>query len=183
MRPEHVLSDFHPKLRTLYDYWSSLPRDPVPGRESFDILDVAEIATDLVLGERKSENMLELRMVGTNIVSRARMDPTGLNYFELMAPGIKAAEIYNTSCQYEHPCGCLVERLESFGTERLIRTQLLSLPLASGTNPFGIAVLVEADHRPGDHIPFPFSGTSRNMRGYFLDIGAGVPDMPFRLGD
>jgi hypothetical protein len=79
------LSQWHPKVRRLYEHWHGLRPGPglLPGRQHFDPLSVVELMPNLwMLGIDEASGRYRYRLVGTRMVEGMGRDLTGHWYGE-----------------------------------------------------------------------------------------------------
>ena len=76
----------HASLRICYDYWlGKVSANPAPSIGEIDLLDLSQIAPNLILLDVETGPEFRFSLVGTHVVERFGIDPTGMCISQLPA--------------------------------------------------------------------------------------------------
>lgn len=173
---ETVLDILHTAgARRFFEYWNSLPKkDFVPDRKDFNPAAIYSLMPSISILEVLSREHMDMRFIGTDLVERIGMDPTGGNYLDLMIPSARETFLDILYTQLSQPCGRHNIMLSRHESGLLNRVEVISLPMthvASG-NPLVISCFEKTESIGVDD-------GGREVRGFdhlrWIDIGAGVP--------
>lgn len=162
--------------RQFMEYWNSLPKAGVlPDRSDFNPTAIYKLMPAITILEIVSPDRVEMRLVGTDLVERMGIDPTGRNYLDSIAPAARLPYLEMLNRQINHPCGRLsiLKTREASGI--LSQVEVLSLPMSHRLS--GHPLIISYF---GSTESVGFDGDeTREVRGFedvrWIDIGAGVP--------
>jgi len=120
----------HPTNAQLLDYWRSKLSGPTPPpKAAIDPTEMPRILGDLVIYERLEPTHFRVRVVGTRVVARIGVDPTGSNIFELMASRFRSDVIAAMNRVLDEPCIQVTTVRDRFDSGREALVEVLRLPL------------------------------------------------------
>jgi len=148
----------------------------VPPRKAFTPATARAPLPYLSILEFKSPQLLLVKLVGTAIVNRTRIDNTGRNMLDLMPPELRADAIAGFRELLDTPCGATYISHENYG-DVAIPIEILSFPFAdaAGRPTLIISLSVETDRqelmlRGEDPMALSTIFSKRT-----IDLGAGAP--------
>jgi hypothetical protein len=161
--------------RRFFAYWDSLPKvDHVPDRADFNPAAIHKLMPIVTLLEIMSPDRVEMRLVGTDLVERMGVDPTGQNYLDTFEPEGRKRYLDLINTQISHPCGrrSMLHTREASGI--LSTVEVLSLPM---THVRSGHPLIVSCFEPTQAVGFDAGGRAvRDVDDVvWIDIGAGVP--------
>jgi PAS domain len=147
----------------------------VPPRRTFNPASARAVLPYVSMIEIKEPRIAQVRLVGTAIVNRTRIDNTGSNMMDLLPPETQEWSWNHFRRLLETPCGCTFLAQEDYERTSVL-IEIVSFPLADQDNrpQFIVSLSIETDRQNlmlrGDqamHIA--------DLHGYrYIDIGAGV---------
>jgi hypothetical protein len=169
----------NPRGKNFFDHWRNLPRrngGVIPSSE--DYLDQAPAA--LMAGifiHEVIDDALVVRFMGTDLVSRWRRDDTGKIFGEHMGLHAQSRLVAVGQAIVGQPCGMVQHgKMETtIGRAAVFEAILLPLAVELGRAPRMVIFSSMLDSLEREEFGRQFSDAgTRN----WLDVGAGVPDMP-----
>jgi hypothetical protein len=169
--------------RDLGLYWAGLPKRPVlPNRSDFDPADIPRILPHVVFHDLRSPGRSILRVVGTRVVERFGLDPTGRDYTDFVAADRRARAYEELWKVARHPCGMHVTMRAVFEGGRSTTAGALGLPLQADADPEGRFLVFVDELLPDEgarpewwdtraHPLLRFEVLARS----YVNIGAGIP--------
>lgn len=161
--------------RRFFEYWDSLPKTGfVPDRKDFNPAAIYPLMPSVSILEIVSRDHVEMRFIGTDLVGRIGMDPTGHNYLDLMKPSARESYLDMLHTQIERPCGRKSIMLSRHVSGLLNRVEAVSLPMTHKVS--GHALIISCFEKTET---FGIDDGEREVQAYedikWIDIGAGVP--------
>jgi hypothetical protein len=147
----------------------------VPPRAAFQPSSMRKLLPYLAMLEVQGPEVILVRLVGTAIINRGRVDMTGKNLLDFYPPAERDWAMRHHLRMLKTPCGSTFLSREDFG-DVANYTEIVNYPLAdeAGAARFILGIAVETSRREllmrGD-AQMQISAFS-NQR--FLDIGAGI---------
>lgn len=161
---------------TLWRYWSSLPRQGfVPFRRDFDPGAIRGILPIICILNHVGPGDWRIRLMGTGVVERARVDFTGRNFLDLMPEEQRAAEDWRLREMTSRPCGAFGVRRSrrASGIEYFVRT--VAFPLRADDGEARLLISSNEELRAGGHPVDSRVQIFNPVSRAYIDIGAGVP--------
>ncbi|HEX7775771.1 MAG TPA: PAS domain-containing protein [Parvibaculum sp.] len=175
----HPVDFNHPGFTAFYDYWQSVrPGAGIPTSSAFDLLEIAGWLSDVTVLDVASLNVATVRFVGTGLVERLGIDPTGMNVLSMQAKNSfdRAARGYHAMANL--PCGGMARYVSVYSSGREAIARSLYLPVATPTGEPPRLVSMSAREEGGgvyaDPIERTVTGTKILSLDWF-DLGFGVP--------
>jgi len=169
------------------DYWFSLKStvpDGIPTRAMFDPSRIVPLLPYILIHDLSVPDRSTLRLVGTGIVQRLGVDPTGSNYLDLVEPGARANSHHHLLTTARHPCGMRLISEVRYRNGKITVAEALGFPLYNArTDSVMMMFLDDLVEQPQFHYAPP-DQPFEVLRGYnreYIDVGFGVPnlvDMP-----
>jgi hypothetical protein len=155
---------------------------PFPQRSDIELKSFARFAPLMVIIEPDPQKVaLPFRLTGSGFFDLLGFDLTGMDYLDLVDPAIKQ-DAYNAvvACML-HPCGLWQSTpTQIAGGERAF-FELTILPISkSGDAADHVLIFVTRERRPDGAIP-NIQRVEHTTIWHWIDTGAGVPEMTFRL--
>jgi hypothetical protein len=123
----------HPINRQLLEYWrGKIEAAAPPPKTAIDPTEIPRILGDLVIYERLEPMHFRVRVVGTRVVARVGVDPTGGNIFELLGQRFRADVIAAMNRVLDEPCIQVTTVRDRFASGREQLVEVLRLPLCDG---------------------------------------------------
>jgi len=165
--------------QALWRYWRGLPaQDCVPHRRDFDPMAIARHLPSISITERLGPGEWRIRLAGTGIRERAGVELTGVNFLTLIDPARRDLEERRLELLLAHPCGTATLRAGRRVSGLVVQDRTVALPLRD--NEGSVRLLVSSSE---DMAADPAALDNR-LTGFqilerrYLDLGAGVPEMP-----
>lgn len=168
------------RSRLFADYCFSLPKvDLIPRREAFKPEAIPKLLPNLVIHEIISPEIIRLRLAGTAVDHHYGGPVTGRNYLDFVEPERRPAASRAIQAICGHPAGMLVHLQSATVSGRLQTRESIAFPMRG---PDGRANLVyfcsgNARERSASGVPPDALSVMKVMRRYYIDIGAGVPEI------
>lgn len=170
----------HPETKRFFQYWDSLPKSGfVPDRADFDPLAIHRIMPRILMVEYFRTGEVEFRMVGTGITEDIGFDPTKQNYLDLLEESAFGAFQSASDAIFSTPCGGHFRVTAQSAKGYLVDFDVLDLPMTNRAANSNIIVAHLAQVSVGKMVPAGTFRIKEIQSAGWIDIGAGVPAMPF----
>ena len=161
---------------SLWLYWNALPKiDGVPLKSSFNPMAVPRLLPELSIVEQRGVVWF-IRLAGMEVVSQIGMDPTGMNYLDLVWPEQREQLDRVLRTIVSRPCAYRGTRIVTHATGICFAIASFVLPLRNSKGEISLILAVSHRLRPADRDyagGFSSLGISEFV---FMDIGKGVPE-------
>lgn len=118
--------------RRFLDYWlAKLEGGAMPRKAAIDPTEMPQLLPDLVLYERLGPALFQIRLVGTAVVRRIGLDPTGGNVLDLLHEGSRRAAAEALNRCLDRPCGHVSRVRDRYPSGREVVVEVLRLPMRS----------------------------------------------------
>jgi len=147
----------------------------VPPRKMFSPAEARSLLPYVSIMEIKEPGLALVRLVGTAIVNRTRIDNTGRNMLDLFPPETRGWSWDHFRRLLDTPCGCTFLSREDYENARVL-VEVASFPLADqdGKAVFIVSLSVEID-RQSLMLRGEAAMQIAELHNYrYIDIGAGV---------
>ena len=161
-------------------YWFSLPKlELIPHRSSFKPEDVPKLLPNLVIHEIISPDLIRLRLVGTAVERYYGQPVTGRNYLEFVEPDRRQSASRAIRLICEHPSGMLVHLRSATISGRVQTRESIAFPVRGRDNAANLVYFCSgnARERRTDGLPPDALKVMEVMRRFYIDIGAGIPEI------
>jgi len=165
-------------FQTLFDHWSQLRvGSDLPQAKSLSPRALAPHLHNMVIQEVHSPLEVRYRLVGTSVVSRMGVDPTGKNLLDYVADQMHQAASLLFQFVSSHPCGALTSHLNIAGNGRAMDILSLYLPVAVAPGEVPRVVSIHAQEEIVNYLPPSGQvkiGSALNGHAW-IDLGFGQP--------
>lgn len=166
--------------RSMYEYWSSLPRPAgslIPLKSALDPAAIPTLLPRVLIHDLRQPGKAILRLVGTGLVEQYGFDPTGHDYARYVEPERWPSALSELVKAASHPCGMRVLTRHVHADGKVHDNEAIGLPLDAedGSGRF----LLFADEitkapKSMNARRFPVERLIVRQRDY-IDIGGGIP--------
>lgn len=167
------------KTGEFLNYWFKLPKKGLtPEKSSIRPSDMITLLPGMLMLET-DEKMLQyrIRLFGTGNVARWGFEATNAKYLDLAAPQQQPVLLESFTQALRHPCGLVLVGDELYTSGRIVRTEMILMPVQTANKDSNILVgLISADpDSPNEYgrdtLASPFY-TIRSVKQ--INIGGGV---------
>lgn len=161
------------------DYWQNVRQGAaIPLSTDFDLLALTNWLPDLTLLDVFDLNNVVWRFVGTNIVDRMGVDPSGQNVFQNQSQNMlnRTARAYQAMA--DKPCGAVAHYTNHYSSGREGNMRSLFLPMKTPSAECTRLVVMTAQEETGTYVePIERTLTATQILSIdWIDLGFGIPD-------
>lgn len=166
------------KQRALYDLWNEARGDHLlPHASAIDPIKMVNLLPEIAIFEYFSDDDIRYRLVGTLIVERFAMDPTGRNILEITSPN-SIEMVHQLFHNLLHrPAGAIVHYKNTYTSGKVAPVRSILLPMTSpdAARPRILSLHSRAHATAYDNAQQATTVGTTTDEIIWLDIGAGVP--------
>jgi hypothetical protein len=155
---------------------------PVPDRSAIELKRFAKFARWFAIIEPDHETVsLPFRLVGSGFFDLFKTDLTGFDYLSLVDPAIKTLAHESVIACLKQPCGLWQVTPAQVAEGGTMAYEYTILPISKG-KPQADHIVIYVNFEMGSYAPKPLvDRVEHSTVWHWLDIGFGVPDLPFDL--
>lgn len=152
----------------------------IPPRAALNPAHIKTLLPWLAIAEAESDEVWTIRLMGTGLVDRAGADLTGQNYLKVLSANHREARLQAADNLFNWPCAAVAVQQETYEQGSPILVEQVSYVFAKSVEKPSLFVAIERDFGTS----FEPEGRGKRtaiksvLAGRYLDIGAGVPDVP-----
>lgn len=166
-------------FQALFDHWSALRQaDTLPASRDLSPRVLAPYLHNMIIQEVHSPAEIRYRLVGTSVVARLGIDPTGQNLLDFVTDEMHRPASLLFQLVVGHPCGAMTSHTNILGNGRALKLLSLYLPLATKDN-IPRVVSMHTQEEVVDYVPPPGRvkiGSALHAHAW-IDLGYGQPEI------
>jgi hypothetical protein len=166
-------------FQALFSHWTSLrEKDGIPFATALNPRPLAPWLRSMTIMEVLLPQAVNYRLVGTAVVDRLGLNPTGKNLFELMKPEIRPSVTFLYASLTGVPCGAITSHINLSSDGKMAKILVMHLPLAVPAGEAPRIVAMNLQQEVVDYLPASGHLTIGSALNHhtWIDLGFGVPD-------